>query len=260
LTSGVLALQAGNQHNMTTHRIGTALALITLATCLASPAARAQDFGGIFKGLLTDRATDLMNMAIKSITDVSFGQVTQGAQAPQDAEGKIVLYSTPWCGYCKRAAAHMQQKNIAFVERNIEANPAFKAEYRNLGGKGGVPFIVFGGRTMMGFSESSFDNHYAEFQRSQATAAATTGASPTTAPVARSGTTGSGVVLQPGDALVGRVAGIPVYTQPNKKSPRLAALTRTDEVIYMGEEQEGFYRVTSALGEGWVDKLLVKKN
>ena len=30
-------------------------------------------------------------------------------------------------------------------------------------------------------------------------------------------------------------------------------------MIYMGEEREGLYRVTTPQGEGWVDKLLVKK-
>jgi hypothetical protein len=30
-------------------------------------------------------------------------------------------------------------------------------------------------------------------------------------------------------------------------------------MIYMGEEANGFYKVTATNGEGWIEKLLVQK-
>ncbi|HJV74262.1 MAG TPA: glutaredoxin domain-containing protein [Noviherbaspirillum sp.] len=234
--------------------------MLALLTCLGMTSASAQNFGGLLKGIiqaktgLQAQSGDLLDV-IKSVSDVSFGQIVGGAQAPQDAAGKVILYRTSWCGYCKRAAAYMQQKNIPFVERDIETNSAYKAEYRLLGGTGPVPFMVFGRKTMLGFAPEAVDQNYAEFQRTQA-AANSPSVNP---PVTPNQTVHAGVGLQAGDALIGKIPGVQVYVRASKTSPRLLALGKGEEVIYMGEEREGFFRVTSPQGEGWIDKLLAKK-
>jgi glutaredoxin len=214
----------------------------------------AQDWSGVVRGILQGKQnTNSVIGVIKSAVDVSLGQITTGAEAPSDAGGKVVLYETPWCGYCKRAADYMRKNNIAFLQRDIEANPSFRAEYTRLGGRGPVPFIVMGTKTMTGFNETQFSRNYAEFQQGQETAK---GSAEGPAPaVATAATT----LLQPGDAITGKIAGVPVRAQPSKASNSMLTLGKGDEVIYMGEEQDGFYRVTSSKGEGWVDKLLVRR-
>lgn len=227
------------------------LAGLAAFICLLSPIASAQLFDNIMRNVVTNQSTTLINMAIKSATDVTLGTIAGGAQGPADAQGKVVLYRTAWCGYCKRASAYMQQKNIPFVERDIEANPAYKAEYSRLGGKG-VPFTVFGTRTLSGFNESAFDNYYAEYQRTMATA-----------PVQDTGRMQAVMVtpsvLQAGDTLTGKIPNIHIYREPARNAPKLTVMAANDAVVYMGEERDGFYRITSSQGEGWVDKLLVKK-
>jgi hypothetical protein len=151
----------------------------------------------------------------------------------------------------------MQLKKISFVERDIEANASYKTEFIKLGGKG-VPFFVFGAQTMSGFSQSAFDTNYAEFQRTQTASRPPTivaSASPGNPPQQ----SGSNTSLQSGDTLVGKIAGIKVYTEPSKTSKDLLVAGKAEEMIYMGEEREGLYRVTTSQGEGWVDKLLVKR-
>lgn len=229
---------------------------LALLAFLESAPAHAQDFGNLLRSVVQSRSGDMAGL-IKSVADISLGQVTLGARGPADAEGKVVLYSTAWCGYCKRAIAYMQQKNIPFVERNIETSSSNKAEYTRLGGKGPVPFIVFGDKTLQGFSESSFDQNYAEFQRTQTVGKTTPPTSPI--PVAPNQAPQPGVIPQAGDTLVGKIAGIKVYSTASKAALPLLVLAKTDEVIYMGEENGGLYRVTTPRGEGWVDKLLVKK-
>ncbi|MBJ7312028.1 SH3 domain-containing protein [Rugamonas sp. CCM 8940] len=59
--------------------------------------------------------------------------------------------------------------------------------------------------------------------------------------------------------MVGKIAGINVYAQASKSADKIMKLGKTDEVIYMGEERDGLYRVTTPQGEGWVEKLLIKK-
>ncbi len=224
----------------------TARMTIVVLFSLGAAATSAQNFSSLLKNMT--QAKELAG-AIKSVSDVSFGQTTRGAAPPQDAQGKVVLYRTSWCGYCKRAAAYMQQKNIPFVERDIENNPSNKAEYTRLGGKGPVPFLVFGTETMQGFSESGIDQHYAQFQHADASV----GGMQPRAPISVS------VGVQSGDTLVAKIPGVNVYAEASKTASKLLTLNKADEVVYMGEEHDGLYRITSSQGEGWVDKLLVKK-
>lgn len=83
----------------------------------------------------------------------------------QQVGGKVVLYRTAWCGYCKRAAAYMTQQQIPFIERDIEADERNHAEYVRLGGKGSIPLIQFGDTMMMGFAQETFDQYYTAFQK-----------------------------------------------------------------------------------------------
>jgi glutaredoxin len=84
-------------------------------------------------------------------------------QRSVQSANKVVLYRTAWCGYCKRAAAYMQQQKIQFIERDIEVDERYHAEYKRLGGKGSIPLIQFGDQTMMGFAQEAFDQQYAQF-------------------------------------------------------------------------------------------------
>ncbi|PHV04080.1 hypothetical protein CSQ96_27595 [Janthinobacterium sp. BJB412] len=214
-------------------------------------AVNSQSLGSLLNTLKQVTSSNTMD-ALKSVADVIQGQLPPGASA-QNAEGKVVLYRTSWCGYCKSASAYMQRKNVPFVERDIEANAAFKAEYKGLGGNGSVPLIVFGQKTMYGFTEESFDKNYAE-SRNALSASPRTGAIQGPEPQRE-----IGAALQAGQPMVGKIPGIKVYAQPNRSADKLMLLSKSDEVIYMGEERDGLYRVTTQKGEGWVDKLLVKK-
>jgi glutaredoxin len=215
--------------------------------------ASAQDFGGIFRGVLQNKTKDLINSAFKSLSEVSFGQIPNNASVPVDATNKIVLYSTSTCPYCKQATSYLQRKNIGYIERILDSNRIYQEEYRNLGGKG-VPFIVFEQKTMNGFTEKAFETNFPDILKIQADRAS--GSTEHNATIISEKT-----LIQPqsGDIFLGKISGVKVYGKPDKSSKQISTLSKLDEVIYMGEEQSGYYRVTCSNGEGWVDKLLVKK-
>ncbi len=71
----------------------------------------------------------------------------------------VIMYSTSWCGYCKKAARYFRQKKIPFTEYDIEKNAKAAREYKRLRGKG-VPVILIGDRRMNGFSIKTFDSIY----------------------------------------------------------------------------------------------------
>ena len=62
-----------------------------------------------------------------------------------------------------------------------------------------------------------------------------------------------------GDVMVAKIAGAKVLRGPADSAGMLMALSKTDEVLYLGEERNGFMKVTSPQGDGWVRKALLKK-
>lgn len=63
-----------------------------------------------------------------------------------------------------------------------------------------------------------------------------------------------------GDILIGKLANIKLFKEPSKKAGSMGTLTKSDEMIYTGTQANGFYSVATAnKGDGWVEKVLVKK-
>lgn len=58
--------------------------------------------------------------------------------------GAITMYTTPWCGFCKRLKSQLGREDIGVEEVDIEQNPD-AAEYvmRVNGGNQTVPTVVF---------------------------------------------------------------------------------------------------------------------
>jgi len=62
----------------------------------------------------------------------------------------MIMYSTPWCGYCQRLKAQFGREGIAFEEVDIEQDPAAAAMVEQVnGGNQTVPTIVFADGTAM---------------------------------------------------------------------------------------------------------------
>lgn len=91
------------------------------------------------------------------------------AEAPSaDAGGEldIVLYSTAWCGYCKKARRWFTSNGIPFVEKDIEKDRTAHAEYRRIGrGHSGVPLISVNGAVIRGFDQRAVAKAIAQVQR-----------------------------------------------------------------------------------------------
>lgn len=71
--------------------------------------------------------------------------------------------------------------------------------------------------------------------------------------------TQGGAVYEEGDMIVPKIANVKILSQPNDGAGTVATLSKSDEMIYMGEEQNGFIKVESSKGGGWVKKVLVTK-
>ena len=71
------------------------------------------------------------------------------------ADSGVTIYTTEWCGVCKRAKAFFQQNGVPFREWDVEKTEYGALKFKQLGGSG-VPVITVGPEKMMGFDASRF--------------------------------------------------------------------------------------------------------
>lgn len=58
--------------------------------------------------------------------------------------GQITMYTTPWCGFCKRLKSQLGREGIAVDEVDIEQNPDAADHVMQVnGGNQTVPTLVF---------------------------------------------------------------------------------------------------------------------
>ena len=60
------------------------------------------------------------------------------------ATGTITMFSTTWCGYCRRLKSALDREGIGYTEVNIEDDPASADYVMSVnGGNQTVPTVVF---------------------------------------------------------------------------------------------------------------------
>lgn len=63
---------------------------------------------------------------------------------------QVTMYSTTWCGYCKRLKSQLDEAGVAYAEVNIEENEgAVQLVEKANGGNRTVPTLVFSDGTAM---------------------------------------------------------------------------------------------------------------
>ncbi len=72
---------------------------------------------------------------------------------------QVIMYSTSWCGYCKKAKKYFIANQIPFIEYDIERDGKAKRNYTKLGATG-VPVILYKDQRMNGFSVKGFKRIY----------------------------------------------------------------------------------------------------
>jgi len=76
---------------------------------------------------------------------------------------------------------------------------------------------------------------------------------------AAGGSTKAGAVYNEGDVLYPKIAGVKIMGSAAEAGKAVATLDKGEELIYMGAEENGFVKVESGKGGGWVKKILVTK-
>ena len=71
------------------------------------------------------------------------------------------MYSTSWCGYCRKARQVFTRQNIPFRELDIKKSAEAKKAYDALNGRS-VPLILINDAVVTGFDVRTFKRLYEE--------------------------------------------------------------------------------------------------
>jgi glutaredoxin 3 len=75
------------------------------------------------------------------------------AKGMANANGRVTLYTTEPCGFCRQAKALLQARGVDYVEVNLAKNPEGRTDLVALTGQMTFPQIVVGTRAIGGFRE-----------------------------------------------------------------------------------------------------------
>jgi glutaredoxin 3 len=72
------------------------------------------------------------------------------------AHERVIVYSTPFCGYCAAAKRLLETKGVAFTEVDVMFDPERKLEMiERSGGRRTVPQVFIDGKHVGGFDDLS---------------------------------------------------------------------------------------------------------
>jgi len=224
-----------------------------LAVTAVSMPARAQSLTDLFKSVAGRvKGGDQVQSLIQQLTSISTPSVAKREDTLGAVSGEqVIFYSTSWCPICKQAREYMRSKEIPFAEYDVEKSDKGKADMEKLNARG-VPIMLIGDQKLMGFQPAQFDAAYAKFRAGDHHATAdASAASPS------SSASSANAEFERGAVLTAKISGVKVYDQP-AGSPAFS-LSKSDEVVFLGEERDGFLKVQGPSGTGWVQALMVRK-
>ncbi|MGW8394989.1 glutaredoxin family protein [Pseudoduganella sp. HUAS MS19] len=102
---------------------------------------------GINQGISHLRGPDASGSTAAETVGERLQSAAAGAK-PTD----IVLYSAPWCGYCKEAKATFAANDIPYTDCNVEGDLYCKDKFDRLRGTGFPLFVVRGKRLQEGLN------------------------------------------------------------------------------------------------------------
>lgn len=79
------------------------------------------------------------------------------------------------------------------------------------------------------------------------------------APVPNSAASADAAAFAAGDVVAAKIDNIQLLANPESGADVLSTVTTADQLVYLGEEQNGHLFVQGADGQGWINKLLVEK-
>ena len=69
----------------------------------------------------------------------------------------------------------------------------------------------------------------------------------------------AGAMFNEGEVLHPKIANVKILSRPSDNGETVTTLSKDEQIVYMGQERDGYLRVEAANGKGWVKKVLVTR-
>ena len=66
---------------------------------------------------------------------------------------EVVVYTVPWCPYCRMAVQLLREKGVAFEEIDVDGNREKRAWLREVTGQSTVPQVFVRGQSLGGYTD-----------------------------------------------------------------------------------------------------------
>jgi glutaredoxin len=70
---------------------------------------------------------------------------------------EVILYTTSWCSFCKKAREYFNSRNIRFTDYDIEEDKEAAERKKQLDTGSGVPFAIINGQKIHGYSPADYE-------------------------------------------------------------------------------------------------------
>ncbi len=70
---------------------------------------------------------------------------------------KVIIFTTPTCGWCKRAMKYFRANGIKFKQVDVSKDPVAARDMQRMSGQMGVPVIKIGKDVIVGFDKARID-------------------------------------------------------------------------------------------------------
>ncbi|HEY51955.1 MAG TPA: glutaredoxin family protein [Caldilineae bacterium] len=66
---------------------------------------------------------------------------------------KVIIFTTPTCGWCKRAMKYFRANGVKFKSVDVSKDPVAARDMQRMSGQMGVPVIKIGREVIVGFDQ-----------------------------------------------------------------------------------------------------------
>ena len=70
---------------------------------------------------------------------------------------EVVVYTTAWCGWCRKTLAFLDERGVRYVNKDIEANDGNREELIQKTGRTSIPVVEIDGEIIRGFNAARME-------------------------------------------------------------------------------------------------------
>ncbi|MCK4338918.1 MAG: NrdH-redoxin [Candidatus Cloacimonetes bacterium] len=70
---------------------------------------------------------------------------------------KVIVFTSPYCSWCKRVKSYLQQNRIRFTEVDVTKNTSAARDIVKRTGQQGIPVTLVNNRPVIGFDKAKLD-------------------------------------------------------------------------------------------------------